>query len=132
MRAFVGFSFSNVLRRVDGLFGLLTLVEEIDEVELRLARLGAERVTRLERLVILDGAGVVRRLHRRAALFVDGGRSLVGDGVVAPAAAGQGEGHEAEEQRFLQQSKHDFCPASRRGRDNRGQFLRGPLLDDGV
>src|SRR6185503_19456586 len=119
----------------DGLLGLLALVEEVDQIELRLARLRAEWIARLERLEVLDRARVVRRFHRRAALLVDGGRALVGDGIVSAAAGREGHSDEAKEQRFLQHSMHDLYPLGRGGRNNLEQsrpISRRLSLDDEV
>ena len=92
--------------RVDRGLGLLALVVEINEVELRLARLGAERVARLERHEILDRARVVRRVHGVLALHVEELGAGVLDRVVAP-AAGRGGGREARgEQDHSGNSKH--------------------------
>ncbi len=95
-----------LLGRVDRGLGLLALVVEINEVELRLARLGAERVARLERHEILDRARVVRRVHGVLALHVEELGAGVLDRVVAPAAA-RGGGREARgEQDHSGNSKH--------------------------
>src|SRR5262249_48256108 len=115
---------------VDGLLGLLGLVIEGDQVELGLARLGTERIAALERLEVLDGARVVRRLHRRSAPLVDGGRALGGDGIVVATGGCEGGRDEAKEQRFFQQSMHGVFPVSRGGAiisNNRGRFAEDPV-----
>ena len=82
-----------LLGGVDRLLRLQAAVIKINEIELRLPGLGAERVTRLESLVLLDGAGVVRRVHRAIALLVhDRGPARILDRFVAVARGERGQG----------------------------------------
>ncbi len=80
---------------VDGRLRLLAAVVDIYEIELRLARLRAERIARLQGAEVLDAAGEVRGVHRVVAALVKQLGALILDDVVAPAATAERDRGEA-------------------------------------
>ena len=95
---------------VDGRLRLLAAVIDINEIELRLARLRAERIARLQGAEVLDAAGEVRGVHGVVAALVEQLGALILDDVVAPAAPAERDRSEAEQQESFADSKHGLCP----------------------
>ncbi len=92
------------LGRVDRLLGLLASVVDINEIELGLTRLRAERIARLERREVLARAREVRRIHGVEALLVEQLGALILD-LVAAVATERGRSH-GEQQGEFADSKH--------------------------
>src|SRR5215510_355711 len=82
-----------LLGGVDGELRLQAAVVEINEIELRLPRLGTERIACREGVEVLDRTRVVLGVHGRVPLLIKELRSLVLDHVaaVAPCEGGRGE-----------------------------------------
>ena len=76
-----------LLGGIDRRFGLQSAVIDVDQIELCLAGFRAERITRLERIEILNRPREVRPLHGVVTALVEQLGTLILDDVVARTAS---------------------------------------------
>ena len=93
----------------DRLGGIILLVVGVDEIELHLVGVGAERVTRVQRFQQLDGIQVVACVQFETGFLVQNFRRFVGNlgfgaGTASDQRSDQGERH--QQARLLSHQQH--------------------------